>query len=84
MENQSLPPWAQDLLAYRHSCGMAFYVGLHRPGGHENYREWPVFQLIPGTAVLCCPRCGKRLKLDHCRQIAAIDEKEEERCLNEC
>ena len=76
MENQSLPPWAQDLLAYRHSCGMAFYVGL--------YREWPVFQLIPGTAVLCCPRCGRRLKLDHCRQIAAIDEEEEERCLNEC
>ena len=78
MEEQSLPPWAQDLRTFRHECGLALYVGLHRPGGHREYREWPVFQLVAGLAVLCCPRCNKRLKLDHCRQIAAIDEEEEE------
>lgn len=78
MENRSLPPWAQGVQAYRHECGMALYMGLHRNGR----RTWPVFQLLPGLAVLCCPRCNKRLKLDHCRQIGEIGE--EELCLNEC
>jgi len=80
MEKQSLPPWARDLRACRHQCGMAVYVGLHDNGA----RKWPVFQLLPGVAVLCCPRCNMRLKLDHCRQIASVDEGEEELCLNEC
>ena len=84
MENKGQPPWARDLTAWRHECGMAVYLGWHRPGDHDNYRKWAVFQLVPGTALLCCPRCNKRLKLDHCRQIAGIDEKEEEPCLNEC
>ena len=81
MNQQSLPPWARELRAYRHECGLALHVGLHDSG----QREWPVFQIIPGLAVLCCPRCSLRLKLDHCRQIASVGEnEEEERCLNEC
>ncbi|NIV31896.1 MAG: hypothetical protein GWN58_21145 [Anaerolineae bacterium] len=57
---------------------MVLYMGLHRPGDHEEYREWPVFQVIPGLAVLCCPRCNMRLKLDHCREVG--EPREEEGC----
>ena len=65
MENQSLPPWAQNLRCYRHQCGQFVYAGRHVNGD----QEWPVFQLAIGVAMLCCPTCGKRFKLDHCREI---------------
>ena len=75
MENQSLPPWAQNLRMYRHECGQFVYVGRHVNGSHE----WPVFQLALGVAVLCCPTCQKRLNLDHCKEIG--EPTEEELCL---
>jgi len=77
MGNESLPPWAQNLTVYRHECGFGLYAGLHRNNG----QEWPVFQLVAGVAILCCPRCGQRLKLDHCRRVGELAEIEEEaRC----
>ena len=76
---QSLPPWARDLRTYRHRCGMEIYLGRHSNG----QQQWPVFQVVAGMAVLCCPRCGIRLKLDHCTEIGEFGEtrNEEEPCL---
>lgn len=72
MGNGSLPPWAQNLRSVRHKCGQFAYVGLHDGGDHQ----FPVFQLAPGVAVLCCPTCGLRWKLDHCRQVGEPTEEE--------